>query len=368
MQNRKQQIPWAMAAGRALLGPVLVAGELSGWNGLAMAWLVLTALVSDIFDGVLARHWHCDTAGVRLFDSMADTAFYVCVAVALWIGQPQLLRGNAGLLAALLALEAVRFGVDFAKFGKPASYHSWLAKAWGLAMGIAVIAVLLSPHAGALLAASFALGIACNLEGLAMSLVLPIWRKDVKGLRAAMRLRREMLGAAGKARGNRWWVQPARKAGIAAALTLCLAMPALAIEPGQAAYAGGTAGLALDTPGTLDTTSAAALVFKAGAAEIAIPYTKVRTVEVRNDVVRHLGFLPALGAGLVAARQRRYTLTIGYADANDAVQVATFQTTERDQLTLQAVLRARSPRSCAVTQYNNTCPVRPVTAPAAAAK
>jgi len=193
MQINKQHLPWAMATGRALLGPVLIAGEACNWSGLALAWLVVTALLSDIFDGILARRWRCDTPAVRLFDSMADTFFYLCVAVALWIGQPHLFRANAGLLAALLSLEALRFGLDFAKFGKPSSYHSWLAKSWGLVMAAAVIAAFASPPASLLVPASLALGIACDLEGLVMSLLLPVWRKDVKSLRAALILRQQIL-------------------------------------------------------------------------------------------------------------------------------------------------------------------------------
>jgi len=190
----KENIPWAMAAGRALLGPVLIAGEKCGWNGLALAWIVVAALLSDIFDGVLARRWRCDTAGVRLLDSMADTAFYGCVAIALWIGQPQIWRANAVPLVALLALEAARFALDFAKFGKPASYHSYLAKAWGLVMAIAVVAVFASAHASPLIPAALVLGILCDLEGLVMSLVLPVWRKDVKTLNAAWVVRQEAVG------------------------------------------------------------------------------------------------------------------------------------------------------------------------------
>src|ERR1700722_4299313 len=125
---RKQHIPWMMAAARAALGPVLIAGAASSWNGFTLAGIVVGALVSDIYDGMLARRWRCDTAGVRLFDSMADTVFYVGGAVALWIGQPGVWRDYAGLLIPLLSLEALRFGWDFAKFGKPASYHSYLAK------------------------------------------------------------------------------------------------------------------------------------------------------------------------------------------------------------------------------------------------
>lgn len=190
----KEQIPWVMAGGRALLGPGLMVGEECGWTGKTLAWLVVTALVSDIFDGVLARRWNCDTAGLRLFDSMSDTAFYLCVGIAIWMGQPRIWREYGGLLVALLALEAMRFGLDFAKFGKPASYHSYLAKAWGLMMAATVVAVFALGRSSALIPGALALGIASDLEGLAMSLILPAWRNDVKTLGAAWQLREEMRG------------------------------------------------------------------------------------------------------------------------------------------------------------------------------
>jgi CDP-diacylglycerol--glycerol-3-phosphate 3-phosphatidyltransferase len=195
MQNKKEQIPWAMAAGRALLGPVILAGEACGWSGMALAGTVVTALLSDIFDGVLARRWRCDTPAVRLFDSMADTVFYACVAVALGIGQPQIWRDNAPLLGVLLALEALNFGIAFAKFGKPASYHSYLAKAWGLVLATAVVAAFARGHGSPLIPITLVLGTACNLQGLAMSCILPVWRRDVKTLRAAWRIRKELRGA-----------------------------------------------------------------------------------------------------------------------------------------------------------------------------
>jgi phosphatidylglycerophosphate synthase len=189
----KRAIPWAMAAGRAVLGPVLIAGAACSWNGITLAAIVATALVSDIYDGVLARRWRCDTAGVRLFDSMADTFFYLCTAVALWVSQPQLWRTYGGLLVVLLGLEAVRFAFDCAKFGKPASYHTYLAKAWGLVMAIAVIGVFSLNRSNVFVPTALALGILCNLEGLTMSLLMPVWLKDVKTLLAAWSIRKEMI-------------------------------------------------------------------------------------------------------------------------------------------------------------------------------
>lgn len=193
MKIRRHSIPWAMAAGRALLGPVLVVGEACNWSGAVLASLVVTALLSDIFDGVLARRWNCDTAGVRLFDSIADTVFYLGVAIALWIGQPRVWHDNAVLIGTLLSLEAVRFLVEFARYGRPASYHSYIAKTWGLVMAFVVVATFASGHATRMLAAALLFGIAADVEGLTMSAILPVWKNDVKTLAAALRLRRQLV-------------------------------------------------------------------------------------------------------------------------------------------------------------------------------
>jgi phosphatidylglycerophosphate synthase len=186
---RKRHIPWLMAAARAALGPVMVLGAACRWNGIALACLIVAALLSDVFDGVLARRWQCDTAGVRLFDSMADTVFYVGAAVALWIARPEVLHAHAALLKILFSLEAARLAFDVAKFGKPASYHSYLAKGWGLVLAVAVVAAFATGGAGVLMVAALMLGILCDVEGFAMSLVLPAWHRDVKTLGAAWRLR-----------------------------------------------------------------------------------------------------------------------------------------------------------------------------------
>jgi CDP-diacylglycerol--glycerol-3-phosphate 3-phosphatidyltransferase len=204
-QLRKEHLPWGMASGRAALGPILIAGQACNWSGVALASLVLSALLSDIFDGVLARRWKCDTAGVRLFDSMAYTFFYLCVGIALCIGQPQLWRSNTGLICALLAAEAAKFIFDYAKFGKPSSYHSWLAKSWGLLLAIAVMATFASHHGASLIRASVIVGIVCNAEGLAMSIILPARWRDVRSLFRAWKIRRETLDprASRKARSLR---------------------------------------------------------------------------------------------------------------------------------------------------------------------
>jgi CDP-diacylglycerol--glycerol-3-phosphate 3-phosphatidyltransferase len=190
---RRQQIPWALAGARAALGPILIAGAECNWSGMALAAMVLGAVVSDIFDGVLARRWHCDSAPVRLFDTLSDTFFYLCAGVALWMTRPDIYRHNGDLLLVVLAMEAFHFGFDYAKFGKPASYHSWLAKSWGITLATALMTALATPFGSPLITLSLIVGIACKAEGLAMSFMLTKWTRDVRTLAAAWELRRLAL-------------------------------------------------------------------------------------------------------------------------------------------------------------------------------
>lgn len=62
----KTRIPCMMGGARGALGPLVAAGAQCNWSGPALAAMVAAALVSDIFDGILARRWRCGTAALRL--------------------------------------------------------------------------------------------------------------------------------------------------------------------------------------------------------------------------------------------------------------------------------------------------------------
>lgn len=188
-----ESIPWTLIAFRALCCPLIMAAAERRWPGAVLALIVLLALLSDIYDGILARRWGCETAALRVSDSIADTIFYLGVVGALWLTDRQLLLGNWKLFATLFSLEATRYLFDLIKYRRTASYHSYLAKGWGLVIAVAVMAVFSSNSLRALIWVVLLMGIVVNLEGLTMSLILPRWQNDVKTLAAAWRLRRRML-------------------------------------------------------------------------------------------------------------------------------------------------------------------------------
>ena len=175
---------------RLVLGPVLV------WmvgRGVAGPWavaVVLAAFASDYHDGVLARRFGVATAAVRRLDSATDTVFYLCAAWSAWLLHPDLLRPYLWPAGVVAALEIVRYVVDIVKFRREAAYHAWSAKAWGLSLVVALVALLGFGRAAPWVPLAIGLGIVADLEGLAMSLVLPVWTHDVRSIVHAVRIRR----------------------------------------------------------------------------------------------------------------------------------------------------------------------------------
>ena len=192
----RKWIPWAMVCIRALLGPALAlvawrAAEPQLWLGAMIA----AGFVSDVYDGILARRWGTETPALRVSDSAADIVFYLSILVAVLLRHGPVIRERAWLLGAVLALEAGRFVFDWMKYGRMASYHSYVAKAWGVLLAVAMIALLCFDTAFWLVTAALVWGIVCEVEGLAMSLLLPEWTYNVKTLKKAFALRRTMLAA-----------------------------------------------------------------------------------------------------------------------------------------------------------------------------
>lgn len=338
--SKKQWIPWTMVLGRAALGPFVVLGERCGWNGSALAAIVLTALLSDIFDGVLARRWKTDTAALRLSDTLADTAFYLCVAAAIGFGMTVVWHQYRSGVLLVLGCEVLHFALDFAKFGRPASYHSYVAKTWGLVLAVAVVVTFVTQHVSIWMSAAVVLGVLSNAETLAMSLILPVWRRDVKTLARAWRIRMDLL---------REQVKVTRAGGVLMGLALMLTLGTLGGTDMQAqslqhvTYVGGTALQGNRIKGELSISTNDTLVF-GGASRLVIPYDRVLSYESSSHKVVHVGLLTEGIWRLVAPRPEAKQLSLSYRDADEHMQVLVLEMSRGDEALLVEVLKARVPR------------------------
>jgi phosphatidylglycerophosphate synthase len=185
-----KSVPLLLTGLRALLAPVVVLLSLYSPLPKWFAVCLIVAFLSDIFDGVVARRLAVATETLRRLDSVADTLFYAACVFAAWHLYPAVVARHGGALVALGMLELIRYGWDFWKFRREASYHMWSSKVWGIALFVGFFGLLVMGSSGAVLSCAIYLGIVADVEGLLISLVLRQSQADVPTILHALRLRR----------------------------------------------------------------------------------------------------------------------------------------------------------------------------------
>jgi CDP-diacylglycerol--glycerol-3-phosphate 3-phosphatidyltransferase len=181
-------IPLLLTVLRLALAPIVVLLATSQPSAIGFGICLVLAFLSDVFDGILARRLGVATPDLRRLDSAVDTIFYVAAAFAVWRLHPAVMTERLRPLSVLVALELVRYALDFAKFGREASYHMWSSKFWGVTLFLGFFSALVWNSSGVLVSLAVYVGILADLEGLAISLVLPQWKSDVPTLMHALRL------------------------------------------------------------------------------------------------------------------------------------------------------------------------------------
>lgn len=186
----ERQIPALLVGLRFLLGPLLFLLAMRRQSGVWLAVGISAGFLSDVFDGIIARRLGVATERLRVADSWTDAAFYSWIAVGVWLTRPEVIRRFARPLTALFALQLFSWTIDLLKYRRIATFHAYTAKAWGVSLFAAALALFLLADPGPFVWLTVVVGLIGNLEGIAMKLVLPTWQHDVPSVWHALRLRR----------------------------------------------------------------------------------------------------------------------------------------------------------------------------------
>ena len=94
--------------------------------------IVLLGLLSDIFDGIIARRQGISEEKLRRMDSMADQLFFICVAFTTYLTSSEFYQRNILEVLLLLSSEALIYLVSYWRFQRGVATHSIGAKLWTL--------------------------------------------------------------------------------------------------------------------------------------------------------------------------------------------------------------------------------------------
>lgn len=188
-----RHLPNALSVARILATPVLVVLAATDREA-AFTWVLVPALLSDIADGLIARIFRLQSKLGALLDSIADVLLLIAAFCGVWVFHPELVERHWLAGALLLGTWFAESVAALLRYGRLASFHTFLAKVAGYLLGIFVGVLFVFGFSAWLLYLAVAVSVLANLEGIAMIALLPEWRPDVRGLVWLLRERRRSRG------------------------------------------------------------------------------------------------------------------------------------------------------------------------------
>ena len=187
----KTQIPLALIVLRLITGlTILWLSFIRPDNYERIVIVLLTfGLLTDVFDGIIARRLNVSTKLLRRLDSSIDQLFFVSVSIATYVQCPAFFKDNYLKLAVLLGFEGLTYVISFLKFGKEVATHSIGAKVWTLLIFSTLVQVILQCQSVVLFEFCFWVGLLTRLEIISILLILKKWTNDVPTVYHSIRLR-----------------------------------------------------------------------------------------------------------------------------------------------------------------------------------
>lgn len=185
-----RHVPNVLSGARALAVPVLLVLALEEQR-VAFAWVLIPALLSDVFDGWIARAFGLESKLGAALDSVADSLMLFVSVYGIWVFHPEVIREHAWLCGIAVGLWALEDLLALARYGRLSSFHTYLSKVVANLLGLFIGWLFLFGFEPWMLHLAAGTSIVASLEELVLLRVLPEWRADVRGLWWVLRERRD---------------------------------------------------------------------------------------------------------------------------------------------------------------------------------
>jgi CDP-diacylglycerol--glycerol-3-phosphate 3-phosphatidyltransferase len=176
-----RKIPLVLILFRLLLGPLMIfiAYNLSNHLRAILVLLMFLGLLSDVFDGIIARRLLVSSEKLRRMDSQTDLIFWLCIGWCSWVLNPEIILQNKFSILLIFVMEGLTYLFSIIKFGKETCTHALLSKFWGITLLIAFVSLIGFGQAGIPFYLAIVAGIIGHLDVYLIIYFLPKWVHDV---------------------------------------------------------------------------------------------------------------------------------------------------------------------------------------------
>jgi len=187
-----KKIPHFLIYSRLALGILLICFSLiqiGNYKTIAITFIIF-GLLSDIFDGIIARRLNISTEKLRRLDSAIDQIFWLSITAATFIQCSSFFYTNYLLLFILIGTEIATYAICYIKFKKEVATHAISSKVWTLLIFACLIQVIATCDSTTLFQVCFYVGMLTRLEIIGILFLLKTWTNDVPSVYHAVLLRK----------------------------------------------------------------------------------------------------------------------------------------------------------------------------------
>ncbi|UQB68433.1 CDP-alcohol phosphatidyltransferase family protein [Epilithonimonas zeae] len=151
--------------------------------------LMYFGLLTDIFDGIIARKAGVSSEKLRRLDSQTDLVFWLTIGFSTYWLNSEIIKYHWKSISFIFGMEALCYIISFWKFGKETCTHAWLSKLWGLSLLIAFTFLISFSTANWAFYLCLILGLISHIDVILIVLILPKWKFDVPSSYHAWKIR-----------------------------------------------------------------------------------------------------------------------------------------------------------------------------------
>lgn len=151
--------------------------------------LIYLGLVSDIFDGIIARKLNVSSVFLRKADTVVDAVFYAGIISCVFQINSEAFTSNRYLIFVILSLELIMYSVSMLRFRKLPSPHAIASKFWALYLIVEFTLISLG-LSGVHFTISLVIGSFVHLERALIYIVIKKWENDIPSIYHAVQIRK----------------------------------------------------------------------------------------------------------------------------------------------------------------------------------
>lgn len=178
-----RQLPFAFIVFRLLVSPVMIWIAYSRHTdaGVWLAILLIAGMLSDVFDGIIARRLNMSTEKLRKWDSNVDVVFLVSSIISAWMFAPVLVAEKAAYIWSIVGCELLMYAISLLRFRKLPSNHAYSAKLFAVWICISLTLLFATGDWSRVFYVMYGFGVLSYLDNLLILVLLREYKVDTKG-------------------------------------------------------------------------------------------------------------------------------------------------------------------------------------------